>query len=103
MAEPNNGLVVGGVRLLVLDAHGQSERPLDAALGLLFAAAGADRRASELRVYDAESHELVTSRRFRGRRSAERARTVLADLAGPDGTEPVDWVGELAVLDDRPY
>lgn len=101
MAEPNNGLVVGSARILVLDADGPSNRStLDATLGLLFAAGGIDRRATDLRVYDAQTDELLASRRFSGRRSAERARRLLAGLAGPDGTEPVDWPGELSRLAD---
>jgi len=97
MAEPNNGMVVGPVRLLVLDVDGARRSPFDVLIQTLLADS-VGRKAADARVYDADTDELLASKRFSNRRSAERARTLLAGLAGPDGTAAVDWVGELALL-----
>lgn len=101
MAEPNDGLVVDGIRLMVFDVDGPSggpgtlwNVPLDLAL-----ASAVERRAAEVRVSDAETHELLASGRFRTRRAAERARDRLAGLVDEGHpADTIDWVGELAIL-----
>lgn len=96
VAEPNNGLVVGPVRLVVVDRNSQD------GWRELFRNAmwvPVRRGPTELRVYAVDGDLLLADRTFSTHASAERARSLLAGLAGPDGTDLVDWIGELAALD----
>ena len=92
MTEPNNGVIVGDVRIVVLDLSSQG------GWRALFRDAlwiPVRKGPAEVRIYPMDDDAPIATATFATHHTAERARTLLAGLAGPDD---VDWRGELARL-----
>lgn len=103
MAVPNNGVVAGPVRIVVLDTSGPARGNgtlWDNALDLVLAALAEERSPAELRVYREGTGELLARSRFADRKAADRARRLLVGLVDGTGTDAaaIDWPGELARL-----